>query len=75
MRYNVIIIGAGQAGLSTAAALRQKKYSGSILLIGKEKFFPYQRPPLSKAFLLDSKFEKKAKCFFTINLIQLDFFP
>ena len=68
MRYNVIIIGAGQAGLSTAAALRQKKYSGSILLIGKEKFFPYQRPPLSKAFLLDSKFEK------TLYLKSEDFY-
>ena len=53
MKYDVIIIGAGQAGFSTAVSLRQKQYKGSILLIGNEKYLPYQRPPLSKKFLSD----------------------
>lgn len=47
----VVIIGAGQAGLSAAAELRKRKYDGKITLIGDEKALPYQRPPLSKAYL------------------------
>jgi len=51
MQYDVIIIGAGQAGAMTAITLRQKGFSGRILLISNEGYLPYQRPPLSKAFL------------------------
>ena len=54
MKYDVIIIGAGQAGLSTAASLRKRKFDGSILLIGDEVYPPYQRPPLSKEFLINN---------------------
>ncbi len=46
-----LIIGAGQAGLSAAAELRKRKYEGSITLLGDEPAAPYQRPPLSKAYL------------------------
>jgi 3-phenylpropionate/trans-cinnamate dioxygenase ferredoxin reductase subunit len=46
-----LIIGAGQAGLSAAAELRKRKYDGDITLIGDEPAAPYQRPPLSKAYL------------------------
>ena len=53
MQYDVIIIGSGQAGAMTAITLRQKKFSGTILLISNEGYLPYQRPPLSKAFLTD----------------------
>lgn len=48
----VLIIGAGQAGFATAAALRARGYGGAITLIGAEAMAPYQRPPLSKAYLL-----------------------
>ena len=48
----VVIIGAGQAGYQTAASLRAEGYDGSIALIGEEPHVPYQRPPLSKAFVL-----------------------
>tara|TARA_B100001123_G_C15192129_1_gene979829 strand:- start:67 stop:1281 length:1215 start_codon:yes stop_codon:yes gene_type:complete len=51
MQYDVIIIGAGQAGAMTAITLRQKEFSGRILLISEEGYLPYQRPPLSKTFL------------------------
>ena len=54
MRYDVIIIGGGQAGAMLAITLRQQKYSGSILLINDENYLPYQRPPLSKNFLTHS---------------------
>ncbi|CAN5359491.1 FAD-dependent oxidoreductase [soil metagenome] len=48
---HVVIIGAGQAGGAVAAGLRQQGYSGAITLLGDEAEAPYQRPPLSKAFL------------------------
>ena len=48
----MIIIGAGLAGLTVAETLRTEGYEGSITLIGDEAHAPYQRPPLSKGFLL-----------------------
>jgi 3-phenylpropionate/trans-cinnamate dioxygenase ferredoxin reductase subunit len=47
----VVIIGAGHGGGSAAAFLRQFGYEGEIVLIGEEPLAPYQRPPLSKAWL------------------------
>ena len=51
MRHDVIIIGGGQAGSMLSIALRQNKFSGSILIVSDECHLPYQRPPLSKNFL------------------------
>ena len=48
----IIIIGAGQAGAETAQRLRQGGFKGDITLIGEEPCAPYQRPPLSKKYLL-----------------------
>jgi 3-phenylpropionate/trans-cinnamate dioxygenase ferredoxin reductase subunit len=48
----MVIIGAGHAAGQAAASLRQEKYEGPITIIGDEEFVPYQRPPLSKAYLL-----------------------
>src|SRR6185436_9505537 len=47
----VVIVGAGHAGGTAAALLRQYGYAGPIALIGEEPIAPYQRPPLSKAWL------------------------
>src|SRR5580704_3132214 len=47
----VVIVGAGHAGGSAAALLRQYGWQGPITLIGVEPVPPYQRPPLSKAWL------------------------
>jgi 3-phenylpropionate/trans-cinnamate dioxygenase ferredoxin reductase subunit len=47
----VLVVGAGQAGAQAVASLRQEGFEGSITLIGDEPVLPYQRPPLSKAFL------------------------
>ena len=46
-----IIIGAGQAALQASVSLRQYGYEGTIVCIGDEPFYPYQRPPLSKAYM------------------------
>ena len=48
----IVIIGAGQAGSSLAIKLRSLGYQGAVTLIGEEPFAPYQRPPLSKTYLL-----------------------
>lgn len=49
---HVVVIGAGQAGASLVARLRASGFDGQITLIGEEVAPPYQRPPLSKAYLL-----------------------
>ena len=49
----LVIIGAGPAGMRAAEVLRQKSPHASITLIGDEPYPPYDRPPLSKAFLTD----------------------
>ncbi|PRX37067.1 3-phenylpropionate/trans-cinnamate dioxygenase ferredoxin reductase subunit [Meinhardsimonia xiamenensis] len=48
----IVIVGAGQAAQSLAAKLRALGHAGPITLIGEEPVPPYQRPPLSKAYLL-----------------------
>lgn len=47
-----IVVGAGQAGQSIVTTLRGQGFKGQITLIGEEPAIPYQRPPLSKAYLL-----------------------
>lgn len=49
--HGVVIVGAGHAGGTAAALLRQYGQEGPIVLIGEEPLVPYQRPPLSKAWL------------------------
>lgn len=51
MAGGVVIIGAGHAGGAAAGFLRQYGFDGPIALIGAEAYPPYQRPPLSKAWL------------------------
>ena len=48
----IVVIGGGQAGLSLAGKLRKEGYGGEIVLAGAEPHPPYQRPPLSKGYLL-----------------------
>lgn len=47
----IVIVGAGQAGVQTAEALRAGGFEGPITLLGDEPHGPYHRPPLSKAWL------------------------
>lgn len=49
----IVVAGAGQAGFQAAASLREAGFTGPITLVGDEPGLPYQRPPLSKAYLAD----------------------
>ena len=72
---HVIIIGAGQSGASLAAELRKREFDGQITMIGEEPVPPYQRPPLSKAYLLgDMALERlylRPERFYAENDIEL----
>ena len=74
-KHGVVIVGAGQAGASCAANLRQAGFPGPISLIGEEVAAPYQRPPLSKAWLLgkctDESIEWKPRSFYAQQDIDL----
>lgn len=55
----IFVVGAGQAGVSLVAKLRGLGYEGDLTLIGAEAYPPYQRPPLSKAYLLGEMPEER----------------
>ncbi|MEL6573553.1 MAG: FAD-dependent oxidoreductase [Pseudomonadota bacterium] len=71
----IVVIGAGQAGSSCVAKLRSEGYDGAITLIGAEAQPPYQRPPLSKAYLLGEMSEERLylrpESFYSDNDIDL----
>lgn len=71
----VVVIGAGQAGSSLVAKLRNSGFDGAITLIGAEHAPPYQRPPLSKKYLLgDMDVERlflRPASFYADNAIDL----
>ncbi|MDE3116868.1 MAG: FAD-dependent oxidoreductase, partial [Pseudomonadota bacterium] len=52
MSEQIVIIGAGQAAAQAVTTLKAEGFGGSIVLVGDEAFPPYQRPPLSKAYLM-----------------------
>ncbi len=56
---NVVVVGAGQAAAALAAKLRSLGHRGAITLIGDEAAPPYQRPPLSKGYLLGELGEER----------------
>jgi 3-phenylpropionate/trans-cinnamate dioxygenase ferredoxin reductase subunit len=71
----IAIIGAGQAGLQVAVSLRDLHYDGRVVLVGDEPHIPYQRPPLSKAYLLgecgDAQLALRPAAFFAQHQIEL----
>lgn len=71
---HVVIVGAGQGGFQAAASLRTEGHEGPITLIGAEPGLPYQRPPLSKAYLKTGEEEAlqlRPASFFEKNRIEL----
>ena len=71
----VVVVGAGQAGQAVVTKLRNSGFDGGITLIGEETAPPYQRPPLSKAYLLgDMELERlylRPESFYADNNISL----
>jgi 3-phenylpropionate/trans-cinnamate dioxygenase ferredoxin reductase component len=59
MHFDVVIVGAGQGGAAAAIQLRQQGFAGSVAIIGREHEPPYERPPLSKEYMLgDRSFDR-----------------
>lgn len=58
MTERIVVIGAGQAAAQVIATLRAEGFAGSLAVVGDEAFPPYQRPPLSKAYLA-GKFDRE----------------
>jgi 3-phenylpropionate/trans-cinnamate dioxygenase ferredoxin reductase subunit len=71
----IVIVGAGQAGMQVAASLREQQYTGRVVLVGDEAHAPYQRPPLSKGYLLGevdaAQIRLRPSAFFTKHAIEL----
>ena len=71
----IVIAGAGQAAIQSAVSLRKFGYEGSITIIGEESHPPYQRPPLSKDYLLGKtqldRVHLKKEAFYEENKIEL----
>jgi 3-phenylpropionate/trans-cinnamate dioxygenase ferredoxin reductase subunit len=79
MPEHFVIIGAGQSGAQAVATLRAEGFEGDITLVGDEPYAPYQRPPLSKAYLMGTMerdrlflkpdaFYKDARCKLILSL-------
>lgn len=51
MSESVVIVGGGEAGGQVGIVLRQSGWTGRVIIVGDEPYAPYERPPLSKAFL------------------------
>ncbi len=72
---SVVIVGTGQGGFQVAASLREKGYEGRISLVGDEPGLPYQRPPLSKAYLTgemsESSLRLRPAAFYADHRVEL----
>ncbi len=55
----LVIVGAGLAGAKAAETLRSERFDGRIVLFGEESERPYDRPPLSKNYLLGKSEKEK----------------
>ena len=78
MSERIVIIGAGQAGAQAVASLRADGFTGDLVMVGDEAYAPYQRPPLSKTYLMGTldrerlflkpdAFYAEAKCELLLN--------
>jgi 3-phenylpropionate/trans-cinnamate dioxygenase ferredoxin reductase component len=70
------IVGAGMAGAKAAETLREEGFDGRVVLLGQERERPYERPPLSKGYLMDqSPFDEAhvhSEAFYEEQRIELE---
>ena len=70
-----VIVGGGQAGFQVAASLREAGYAEPVIIIGDEPQLPYQRPPLSKTYLIGEttaqRLEFRPQTYFEKHRIEL----
>ncbi|GAA3043183.1 FAD-dependent oxidoreductase [Kitasatospora albolonga] len=59
MRMGYVVVGAGLAGAKAVETLRAEGYDGPVTLIGSEEERPYERPPLSKGYLMGKTAREK----------------
>ncbi len=75
MTERLVIVGAGQAAFAMAAKLRSLKDERPILILGDEPVLPYQRPPLSKKYLLgDMEFDRllfRPEAWYAENAVEI----
>ena len=62
-----VIIGASHASAQLSLNLRKNGWDGKIIVVGDEAYLPYQRPPLSKGFLLGDVDHKRMPIFSSAN--------
>ncbi|MCJ8143660.1 FAD-dependent oxidoreductase [Ancylobacter sp. A5.8] len=71
----IVIIGGGQGGFQLAASLREAGFEGRVTLVGEEPGLPYQRPPLSKAYMKGEagieQIELRPAAFYADHAIEL----
>ena len=53
----ILILGSGQAAIYAASEIRKHDKDSSVTIFGNENYHPYERPPLSKEYLIDKKKE------------------
>ena len=74
-RQTFVILGAGQAGQTVAETLRDSGFVGRIVMLGEDEHRPYQRPPLSKKFLMNEvtadRLYFRSQEFYAQNAIEL----
>lgn len=74
MADGVVVLGGGHAGAAAVATLRSEGFDGPIRLISADDEIPYQKPPLSKAFIKDAATEPmpiRPEAFYTTNAVDL----
>ncbi len=67
--HRVVVVGAGLAGHRSASALREKGFTGELIVIGDEEHAPYDRPPLSKQVLAGTF--TAADCYFPVASLDV----
>ena len=58
MNKKIFILGGGQSAIYAAREIRKNNADAEITILGEEKFIPYERPPLSKDFLLNKRIDE-----------------